>query len=60
MTPTIQPIVGTQCCGTCGHTPDSEPLRCGKTDNLYVDYFYHCPLWRPKRVGLYILGGAKQ
>jgi hypothetical protein len=41
MTPTIQPIVGTQCCGTCGHNIDTASLRCGKTDNLYVDYFYH-------------------
>ena len=49
-----QPIVGTQCCGTCGHNIDTATLRCGKTDNLYVDYFYHCPLWRPKRVGLYV------
>ena len=54
-----QPIVGTQCCGTCYHTPDTEHLRCGKSDNLYVDYFYYCPLWRPKKVGLYILGGSK-
>ena len=56
-----QDIVGTQCCGTCGHNIEGDLLCCGKANQgqevsgrLYVDYFYCCPLWRPKRAGLYV------
>ena len=56
-----QDIVGTKCCATCGHSIEGETFRCGKRERfceasgrLYVDAFFVCPLWRPKRAGLYV------
>ena len=54
-------VVGTKCCATCYHSIEGETYRCGKRETgckvsgrLYVDAFHVCPLWRPKRAGLYV------
>lgn len=46
----------TKCCLNCGHCVEGEVLRCGKREQfceamgrLYVDAFFTCPMWRPKR-----------
>lgn len=54
-------VVGTKCCGTCLHCREGDVLRCGKRErgckvngHLYVDAFHTCPLWRPKKAGVYV------
>ena len=56
-----QDIVGTKCCMTCYHGIEGETYRCGKRERLcdaasrlYVDAFFLCPMWRPKKAGLYV------
>lgn len=45
-----------KCCSTCFFCMEGEVLRCGKREQfceamgrLYVDAFFTCPMWRPKR-----------
>lgn len=52
------PIVGTKCCGTCRNAHGEEMLSCAKRPasdpQLWVDYFYLCPLWRARQAGRYL------